>query len=166
MEKNAESIVQAHLRGSISQKTFVAILVTALLLSATAIFVGYRVYADNMDQHYTDNTVRLARTAAGLLDTRAVDRCTGEVRAIYRSLTEEEKADPQEAYLAKFSYLEEDESWKFMRSQLQTISRENDLMSIMVINIERDDHAVVYVVDSDLLPSRNHRRLHDRRGAG
>ena len=149
MEKNAESIVQAHLRGSISQKTFVAILVTALLLSATAIFVGYRVYADNMDQHYTDNTVRLARTAAGLLDTRAVDRCTGEVRAIYHSLTEEEKADPQEAYLAKFSYLEEDESWKFMRSQLQTISRENDLMSIMVINIERDDHAVVYVVDSD-----------------
>ena len=53
MEKNAESIVQAHLRGSISQKTFVAILVTALLLSAPAIFVGYRVYADNMDQHYT-----------------------------------------------------------------------------------------------------------------
>ena len=150
MRKQEVQVKKKHMKRSISRKTLIGIIFSALLLSGTAIFIGYQVYASAMDRHYTENTVNLAKTAAGLLDPESLAKCTGEVREIYRTLTPEEKADKDAAYLAKYSALEQDEDWQFMRSQLQTISRENSLKSIMVVNVERAEHTVVYVLDSDV----------------
>ena len=55
------------LKRSISRKTLMFILLTAFLLSGTSIFIGYQVYANTMDQHYIDNTVKLARTAVAII---------------------------------------------------------------------------------------------------
>ena len=67
------------LKRSISRKALTYILLTALLLSATGIIISYKVYSDTMDQHYIDNTVKLARTAVAVVDAAAVERCSSEV---------------------------------------------------------------------------------------
>jgi hypothetical protein len=81
------------------------ILVMALLLSVTAILIGFHVYSSTMDAHYISNTVNLARTAAAILDPDKVEHYTSEVYRIYSSLTPEEIADENEAYLEKYAYM-------------------------------------------------------------
>ncbi len=125
------------------------ILITSLLLSGTSILIGYRVYSRTMDQHYLDNTVNIARTAVSILDKSAMEHCTAEVFTIYYSLTPEELADEDEAYLQKFSHLENDDDWKFLRKTLQAIGRENDLSSILIVALDQGTNDVIYVVDSD-----------------
>ncbi len=137
------------LKRSISRKTLVCILITALLLSATGIIIGYQVYATTMDRHYIDNTVRLARTAVAILDADAVERYASGVYETYRSLTPKELADEGEAYLAQYSWLEEEKDWQSLRATLQKIGRENDLTSILIVTLDEAAHSIVYVVDSD-----------------
>ena len=137
------------LKGSISRKMLASILITALLLSATGIIIGYKVYSDTMDQHYIDNTVKLARTAVAILDPDAVERCSNEVFGIYRTLTPEELSDEDEAYLEKFAYIEENPEWQSLRTVLQDIGRENDLMSILIVALDKEANSIIYVVDSD-----------------
>ena len=137
------------LRGSISRKTLASILITALLLSATGIIIGYKVYSDTMDQHYIDNTVKLARTAAAILDSDAVERCSDEVFGVYRTLTPEELSDEDEAYLEKFAYIEDNPEWQSLRTVLQDIGRENELMSILIVALDKEAGSIIYVVDSD-----------------
>ncbi len=137
------------LKRSISRKTLALILLTALLLSATGILIGYRVYAGTMDRHYIDNTVRLAKTAVAVLDGEAVERCSSQVFRIYQTLTPEELEDEDEAYLQRFAYLEEDADWRSLRAVLQKIGRENELVSIMIVSLDKDAGSIIYVVDSD-----------------
>lgn len=134
---------------SISRKALTYILLTALLLSATGIIISYKVYSDTMDQHYIDNTVKLARTAVAVVDAAAVERCSSEVYRIYRTLTPEELSDENAAYLEKFSFLEEDPDWQALRSTLQIIGKENDLTSLLIVALDRDANSIIYVVDSD-----------------
>ena len=137
------------LRRSISRKTLASILFTALLLSATGILIGYKVYSDTMDRHYIDNTVKLARTTVAILDSDAVEHCSSEVFEIYRTLTPEELENENEAYLERFAFLEEDSDWRALRTVLQKIGRENDLVSILIVALDKDAGSIVYVVDSD-----------------
>ena len=137
------------IKRSISRKMLMFILITALLLSSTSILVGYRVYANTMDQHYKENTVKLARTALSILDADTVDHYCTKVYTIFRSLTPEELEDEEEGYLEKYSFLEEEEDWQFMRQQLQHVSQENELVSTMIVALDEDTGTVIYVVDSD-----------------
>ena len=150
MTEFAKDTGKKRLKHSLSRKTLFLILLMALLLSVTAILIGYQVYSTTMDRHYIQNTVNLARTAAAIVDTGIVERYTSEVFRIYSSLTPEELADENEAYLEKYAYLEQEKDWQFMRGQLQKISRENDLMSTMIVAADQKEHTVVYVVDSDV----------------
>ena len=134
---------------SISRKTLAYILITALLLSATGIIISYKVYADTMDQHYIDNTVKLARTAVAIVDSDTVERCSSEVYGIYKTLTPEELENEDEAYLEKFSFIEEDPDWQTLRGVLQDIGRENDLMSILIVALDKEARSIIYVADSD-----------------
>ncbi len=134
---------------SISQKMLIFILITALMLSGTSLLIGYRVYANTMNQHYLENTVNIAKTAVAILDQAAVEHCSSEVFSIYRTLTREELADENEAYLEKFSYLEDEKDWKSLRKTLQSIGRENDLSSILIVALDQETRDVIYVVDSD-----------------
>ena len=137
------------MKSSLSRKMLFMILVMALLLSVTAILIGFHVYSSTMDAHYISNTVNLARTAAAILDPDKVEHYTSEVYRIYSSLTPEEIADVNEAYLEKYAYMEKESDWQFMRSQLQKISEENHLNSTMIIAMDEANHTAIYVLDSD-----------------
>ena len=51
---------------SLKVKSIVLILLIALVLSSTAIFISYRVYATTMDNRYRTTAMGLAKTAASL----------------------------------------------------------------------------------------------------
>jgi len=136
------------MRMSISRKTLISILLMAILLSVTAIIIGYNVYSSTMDQHYIDNTVHLSRTAAELLDADAIERYSDRVFDTYQALAK--NGDPEnEAYLAECAKMESEAAWKEMRRELQIISKENDLMSMLVVTLDQEAHSIIYVVDSD-----------------
>ena len=136
------------MRMSISRKTLISILLMAILLSVTAIIIGYNVYSSTMDQHYIDNTVHLSRTAAELLDAEAIEHYSDRVFSTYQALAK--GGDPEnEAYLAECAKMENEPAWKEMRRELQIISKENDLMSMLVVTLDQEAHSIIYVVDSD-----------------
>ena len=137
------------MKSSLSRKTLILILIMALLLSVTAILIGFQVYSSTMNDHYISNTVNLARTAAAILDAEKVEHYSSEALRIYSSLTSEEIADENEAYLEKFAFMEQESDWQYIRSQLQKISEENHLSSTMIIAVDEKAHTAVYVVDSD-----------------
>ncbi len=136
------------MRMSISRKTLISILLMAFVLSVTAIIIGYNVYSSTMDQHYIDNTVHLSRTAAELLDVEAIEHYSDRVFSTYQALAK--GGDPEnEAYLAECAKMENEPAWKEMRRELQIISKENDLMSMLVVTLDQEAHSIIYVVDSD-----------------
>ena len=136
------------MRMSISRKTLISILLMAFVLSVTAIIIGYNVYSSTMDQHYIDNTVHLSRTAAELLDAEAIEHYSDRVFSTYQALAK--GGDPEnEAYLAECAKMENEPAWKEMRRELQIISKENDLMSMLVVTLDQEAHSIIYVVDSD-----------------
>ena len=134
-------------RSSIRRKSLFSILLIALVLSVTSIVIGFTVYANTMNDHYIQNTVHLARTAAAVLDSSQLAHYIAEVKRIYSGLTEDEKSDEQ-LFLSKYAYMESEADWQLLRSQLQAIHRENELDSVMVVTVV-DSNTAIYIVDSD-----------------
>ena len=147
MKKNNSEEVK--LRTPISRKILISVLLMAFLLGGTGIFIGYTVYSQTMDDVYIDNTVKLARTAAAIVDRATVEKYTREILDIYSTLTKEEIQDEEAPYLYKFEHIEEEEDWQFLRKQLQKIGKENELTSILIAALDRPAHSIIYVVDSD-----------------
>ena len=77
------------MRTSISQKTLFSILLIALVLGVTAIVIGYSVYSSTMDDHYLDNTIKLAHTISALVDQDTVQKYGELILGRYNESTEE-----------------------------------------------------------------------------
>jgi hypothetical protein len=66
-------------RFSLKAKSILLILMIALVLSSTAIYISYQVYATTMDSRYRTTAMDLAKTAAALSDSAKVKQYADEI---------------------------------------------------------------------------------------
>ena len=59
---------------SLRAKTVLGIICMSLIISATAVALSYRTYANTMDEHYQKMTLDLAETAIAMLDSEKIQQ--------------------------------------------------------------------------------------------
>ncbi len=77
-------------------KSIIFVLLIALVLSITAIYISYQVYATTMDNRYRTSAMDLAKTAASLADAQKVEQYADKMMAIYSQNPMQEPETEQE----------------------------------------------------------------------
>lgn len=114
----------------------------ASLISFTFIATSANIIGDRM----------LGRTLAITIDQDIAVRLYEETAALYGSLTEEERSDPDDVYYqAGYEYLH-DEDYDTLRDQLITLVQTNDLKWIDLRLLDKENDRFVYIMDTEDRP--------------
>lgn len=136
---------------SLKKKSILYVLVIALVLSSVAVFIGYQVYSNTMDEHYETTSLDLAKTASALVDADKVDEYVQGIMEIYRKNPMPEFATAQEEadYYAQYAGLK-DESYREMFSILQSVKENNrDVQYLYLFALDPESKSGVYILDAD-----------------
>ena len=129
-----EMTMLERMRYSLSSRVFRAVLLGTVLLGVVCLLIGLSLYTIAVAGQNISTAFNLSRNASAILrktaDTETLSR---EVMTRYRSLSEEERADPSsENYQAVFADLTEREDYKTILSVLSdfknTISVHNIIL--------------------------------------
>ena len=136
---------------SLMKKSVLFVLVIAVSLSCVGVFIGYRIYANTMDNHYETTSLDLASTAASLVDAEKVREYSQKMLEIYRQNpmpefeTEEEWAD----YYAQYTSIQ-DESYQEMFRILQDVKTNNrDVEYLYLFTLDPESKSGIYILDAD-----------------
>ncbi len=123
---------------SLRLKTIFGVVVIAVLLAFTAVFISYQVYSNTMDEHYRSNAANIAATAAGQMDG---DRIADYIRQV-------QALDPAAADYAARVQAIKDGAYQKM---LDTLFEIKDNMQVLYLYVEylSPDGQVMYVIDAD-----------------
>ncbi len=135
---------------SLRFKTVVVIILAALVLSAIAVTISYRVYSDTMDSHYKKLTSNLAKTAASQLDPDALLYYYNAVKQIGEydedKYSDKENTEYRIEYDAKANALKDADYYR-MLSILFDIKDSNDITYLYVQKLDGD--WCTYILDAD-----------------
>ena len=132
-------------------KSIIFVLLIALVLSITAIYISYQVYATTMDNRYRASAMDLAKTAASLADAQKVEQYADKMMAIYSQNPMQEPETEQEMldYYAQFDSVA-DEYYPVLYATLDSIKQNNgDVMYLYLFVLDPDTHTGVYLIDID-----------------
>ena len=139
-------------RGSLRMKSVLVVAAMALILSAAAVAMSYRVYAGTMDEHYKTLTVNLARTAATQMDYARLMAYieTGEKDGEYERLRGILK-DIQQSNGVKYLYIlqlrpERGETFTVMDTEDGV---ELGAIDALVQTMPEDEDALVYISNTE-----------------
>ncbi|MBQ7715053.1 MAG: SpoIIE family protein phosphatase [Clostridia bacterium] len=133
---------------SLRFKTVAIIIFIALILSAIAVTISYRVYSSTMDEHYKTLTSNLAKTAASQLDAEDLLRYYKAVKQI--GTYDDEKYNTDEAYRAEYD--EKAEALKDGRyfELLEILNEIKDSNGIEYLYVQKlDGDYITYLFDTD-----------------
>ena len=136
---------------SLKAKSILLILMIALVLSGTAIYISYQVYATTMDSRYRTTAMDLAKTAAALSDSAKVKQYADEMMRIYREnpMQEPETDEELETYYASFDGVA-DEYYPELYKTLDSIKRNNgDVLYLYLVALDAQTKTGVYLIDID-----------------
>ena len=136
---------------SLKKKSILFVLVIAVILSCVAVFVGYRIYSDTMDEHYETTSFDLAKTAAAMVDAEKVQEYARSILEIYRQapMPEFETAREEADYYAQYAPLQ-DESYREMFDILQGVKTNNrDVQYLYLFTLDPESKSGVYILDAD-----------------
>ncbi|MEA5134688.1 MAG: SpoIIE family protein phosphatase [Candidatus Fimivivens sp.] len=138
------------MRQSLKTKMTCIVLIIAVVLSAAAILVGYRVYANTMDSYFKTQAMNLAKTVAVTVDKAAIERYSKEVLDIYRKTDTSSIHTPEDEkrYLSLYDEIEDD-SYKNQLNLLKDIKRSNNILCLYVTTIDPQSKTGIYIMDSD-----------------
>lgn len=138
------------MKQSLKTKMTCIVLIIAVVLSAAAILVGYRVYANTMNSYFKTQAMNLAKTVAVTVDKDSIERYSKEVLNIYRNVdtssintTEDEKN-----YLSLYDGIA-DESYMNQLALLKDIKQSNDILYLYITMIDPRNKTGIYIMDSD-----------------
>ncbi len=133
---------------SLRFKVVVVIILAALVLSAIAVTISYRVYSDTMDEHYRTLSSNLAKTAASQLDTDDLLRYYNAVKQI--GTYDDDKYWNDEEYRKEFDSKADaikDDRYYEMLNVLFDIKNSNGITYLYVQKLE--GNTVTYIMDAD-----------------
>lgn len=137
---------------SLKIKSILIVLMIALVLSGTAIFISYRVYATTMDNRYRTTAMDLAKTAAALADPDAVAQYAEQMMQIYRAdpMQEPETDEELAAYYARYDDITGDAYYSVLYKALDSIKSNNgDVLYLYLFVLDPDTKTGVYLIDID-----------------
>ena len=145
------------MRHSLSSRVFRAVLLGSVLLGVVCLMIGLSLYSIAVARQNISTAFNLSRNASAILhktaDTETLSR---EVMTRYRSLSEEERADPSsETYRAVFADLTEREDYKTILSVLSDFKASSEVYDIYLAMYDSQNNAIVYIADPELSPE-NH----------
>lgn len=145
------------MRHSLSSRVFRAVLLGSVLLGVVCLMIGLSLYSIAVARQNISTAFNLSRNASAILhktaDTETLSR---EVMTRYRSLSEEERADPSsETYQAVFADLTEREDYKTILSVLSDFKASSEVYDIYLAMYDSQNNAIVYIADPELSPE-NH----------
>ena len=136
---------------SLKKKSILFVLVIAVILSSVAVFIGYRIYSNTMDEHYETTSLDLARTAASLVDAEKVGEYSEAILEIYRKnpMPEFETAQGEAEYYAQYASIQ-DENYQEMFDILQDIKTNNrEVQYLYLFTLDPESKSGVYILDAD-----------------
>ena len=142
---------------SLSSRVFRAVLLGSVLLGVVCLMIGLSLYSIAVARQNISTAFNLSRNASAILhktaDTETLSR---EVMTRYRSLSEEERAEPlSETYQAVFADLTEREDYKTILSVLSDFKASSEVYDIYLAMYDSQNNAIVYIADPELSPE-NH----------
>ncbi|HAJ98321.1 MAG TPA: hypothetical protein DCO72_11370 [Ruminococcus sp.] len=137
---------------SLGRKIVLVIILIAVVLSGTCIFVSGMANRKTMDKEYMITADSMAWTSAVMLDGDSVQEITEKVMEIYRNsdikLDNTQYEDPRfESYVEQYSHLMEDEDYIAVQEQLRKIQDVSEVDCIYTVCIVPEDKTAVYIVD-------------------
>ena len=132
-------------------KSILFVLVIALVLSSTAIYISYQVYSTTMDNRYRSNAMDLAKTAAALADSAKIAEYAEKMMRIYRDDPMLELQTEQEMieYYARYDEVA-DEYYTVLYQTLDSIKKNNkDVLYLYLFALDADTCTGVYLIDID-----------------
>lgn len=131
-------------------KAVAVILILAIMIASTVIYVSYKIYSNTMDDHYREITSNVAKTAATGVDAQKVDKYTQQVKDIYfKNPSPEFKNDAEyQKYLEQYDSIK-DEDYSKLFSTLDKIKQSNGVLSLYIVYMDQKTKTCVYVIDAD-----------------
>ena len=138
---------------SIKTKTVIIIVLFALALSSVSMWVCTRVIANLTDNFYRQAATELSQTVAKVVDKEGFLRVRNAVKEIYDKTEDRVGSwdwgtDEFNAYIARFSSVEESEDFAAVLKSLRSIQSVNNVDCIYLVYLDAASESFVYVVDA------------------
>lgn len=140
---------------SLRTKVVLMIIVIALVLNVVTIIVSVRSVSNIIENNYKTEATNVSRTAAAVVDAKALARLQAETEKIYDALPSAERVSSDDwgsdefyEYLSNFEALSQTPDYKKVLRQLRTIQDTNDVDCVYTSFVEKDSAKFVYLVDA------------------
>ena len=145
------------MRHSLSSRVFRSVLFGSVLLGVICLLIGLALYTAAVARQDISTAFNLSQNASAILDkTVDTEALSREVMARYRSLSDEQRADPySEAYVAHFADIYDREDFRMIYDVLSDFKDSSDVYDIYLAMYDRETDAIVYIVDPDTDPDKH-----------
>ena len=141
------------MKRSLKTKTIILIVLIVLAVGVTGILVSNGFVQNIVNDFYSNRADEIAHTAAVILDAEKVESLVGKMMEIYGSAEEKVSSedwgsDAFDAYIAKFSGLEQTEEYQALLRQLRAVQDNNDVDCLYISVLDVADESFIYLVDA------------------
>ena len=140
------------MKSSLRIKMVLLIILTAMVISIAGIAISSRTVRRVVDDSYRSRATGVSNSLAAVLDTEKAAILKDAVMAIYDATEEKVSSDawgsPEfDAYVARFSHLEQTEEFLFLQKQLRSIQDVNEVDCMYLFALDPKLENVIYLVD-------------------
>ena len=140
------------MKSSLRTKTVVLIILTALVISITGIEISSQMVNRVVDDSYRSMATGVSNSLAAVIDTEKAAKLKEAVMAIYHATEEKVSSDawgsPEfDAYVGRFSDLEQTEEFLDLQKQIRSIQDVNDVECMYLVVLDPELENFVYLVD-------------------
>ena len=139
---------------SLSSRVFRASLMGSLILALAALIIGVGLYSYSLIQQSTVEAYHLTQNARTMVGrVTSIDSLARRTMEIYRGLSDAERAEVgTEAYHARFSDLEQRQSYRNAVDLLKYFKEDSDFFDIYIAMFDEQTSAIVYIADPETNP--------------
>ena len=136
---------------SLGARVFHAAALGAAILGLVSLIIGLGLYAYALAGQYIGEAFGLAKSTSLVVNQVAdTQYLRDEVMSVYRSLSEEQRADPdREEYLALYDRVAEKERFAYLLSVLRAFRDSSDVYDLYLGVYDRETSALVYLADPE-----------------
>ena len=143
------------IRMSLRRKMVLMIFLIAAILSVTTLLASARVIRDMINNHYKEHAEGLSATAAINLREKDLRFVRDTLMEIYQDtpdkvMSDDWGSDAFNAYVARFSGVEDTDSFQALLQQLRAVQEINDADCVYLAAVVPEDQVMMYLVDADL----------------
>ena len=143
---------------SLRTKVIAAVLLMAVVVAGVAGLISYNVYSRSMEEHYERLTMNTARSAASMVDARAVAALAERTVEIYRSFCPDAHTPPDfdsfdeqdwADYYAAFDEIARSPAYQETFDILNTLKEDNGVLWMYVAYMDAQTGQGIYIIDAD-----------------